>query len=381
MLFLDYSLPRISWYIFFMDAPFRYSRRHLIQYFNSNIVRKQTGIELLTPAQKAVHFTFAFLEVLPIVGLFVACVDRILFSTKRAVVAAYSNKDMQIASYMLEKIAPTYCKIFGPDAQKQASMQEAYILPRYADEMKALAHQTGMHYKDILVANTILDRLALCGGSIKATNADAYKVATNYFHSHGRGDSVHDAYKSFWRYDMLAASTDSSKNALKKIAMQETIASCVYDATSQKLLYAFGSDYSANRPYRCYSLKALLGKSHELTLIHNIDVPMGLLAPFTRLFVRPKTSQTHAFVSIGWLGLIGTYSGINEHGLIVAACSVPGQKPVQGRTPNQLLIRQILEEASNLQEATDLIKKTTPSSPMNLIIATSSSIIRVELAR
>lgn len=380
-MFLDYSLPRSSRYILFMDAPFRYSWRHLIQYFNSNIVRKQTGIELLTAKQKALHLALAFFEVLPILGIGVACIDWLIFSRKPRRVTDYSTRDIQAASLMLTKIAPVYCKIFGDDAQKQASLQEAYILPRYIEEMKELARKTGTHYKEVLVANTIVDRLSICGGSIKADNEATTKIATNYFHSQGRGHDVLDAYKSFRRYDTLAGASGNTKEALFKIALQETIASCFYDGKSQKLLYAFGSEYSANRTYRRYNLQPLLKKSHNASLAHNIDVPMGLLAPFTRLFAHPQTPKTHAFVSVGWLGLIGTYSGINEHGLFVAACSVPWQKQAQGRTPNHLLIRQILEEAKTIEEATKLIKNTTPSAPMNLIIATSSDIIRVELAR
>ena len=381
MILLDYTLPRSSRYMLFIDAPFRYSWRHLIQYFTSNIVRKQTGLELLTPTEKAVHFGLAFLEVLPVLGIAVALLDRLFFSKKRGIVTTYSKRDITTAGFLLEKIVPIYCKIFGGDAKKQALAQEPYILPRYIEEMKNLARITGTHFEDVLAANTILDRLTLFGGSIKAENSSATKIATNYFHSQGRDSSVADVYKSFWRFDKLSQAVVEGKKALLQVCMQETIASCIYDGTRQKLLWAFGSDNSANRPYKSYNLKKLFKTNHNVLLLQNIDFPMGLLAPFTRLFVREPTSL-YSFVSVGWLGIVGCYSGINEHGLAVAACSVPANtsKTKKG-TPVHLIIRQILEEAKTTEEAKVIIQKAIPASSMNLIIATEQTLIRIEFGR
>ncbi len=379
MLLLDYRLPRTSYYILFLDAPFRYSWRHLIQYFNARIIRKQTGVESLTKKERAIHFWLAFLEMVPFLGMAVAIIDRQLFYRNLKPLTTYSEVEKSIASYMLATYVPLYCKIFGNDAQKQTSKQERYILPRYLAEMKQVAHDTDTPFSQVLLANTILDRLTLFGGSIKATHGEATKVATSYFHSHGRGDDVFNPDKSFWRFDELQKSSHPPKKALSRVNMPHTIASCIYDGKNQCLYYSFGSDHAANRLYKRYNLKPLLKTPHDITLAHNIDFPMGLFAPFTRVFIHEKTAATNSFVSVGWLAILGTYFGINEHGLCLAACSVPGQTQVG--TPNHLLFRQILEEAASADEAQKIAKKANSASSMNLIIAAKDGLARVELGR
>lgn len=349
MLFLDYRLPRISRYLLFLDAPFRYSWRHLIQYFTSRIVYKKTQKELLTARERFIHFTIAFLEILPIIGILVALIDVALFSKR---------SDKAYTSFMFHNVLPIYSKIFGPDPK-----QESYILPRYIDEMKKIAHDSSVPYADVLRANTILDRLSLFGGSIIAQKGQACKIATNYFHSHGRGSDVADISKSFWRFDTLQ---QASIHDLARVNMHETIASCLYDG--KNIRYSFGADYSANRPYKTQKLP---WKPTDIRLAHNIDIPMNLLAPFTRITLHKN------FCSVGWLGIVGTYFGVNEHGLALAACSVPHFS--QDGTPNHLLFRQILEEARDGNEALKLVEKALPAVSMNLIVAAADGLYRVEI--
>ncbi|MCE5293586.1 MAG: C45 family peptidase [Chlamydiales bacterium] len=367
MLYLDYTLPRSSLYMLFIDMPFRYSWRHLIQYFNSRIIQKQIGIETLSKKERIWHFAFAFFEVLPVLGFLVAIIDRMLF---------FKKSSTQLASNLLETMVPLYCKVFGNDAVSQSQKQQAYILPRYMDEMKKLAHDTGYEFSDILLANTILDRVSLFGGSIKASCGDTKKVATSYFHSHGRGADVVDVDKSFWRFDTLQNTTASNKQALLAVNTRQTLASCIYDGKNSCLYYAIGSDHSANRCYHRYKLDIA---PNNITVLHNIDIPMGLLSPYTRLFTHEKTATTYGFVAIGWHGIVGCYFGINEHGLSVSGCSVPGKS--QPGVPNHLLIRQILEEAKTTLDAKKIIDIAKPSASMNLLIAASDGIVRIEVLR
>lgn len=321
---LDYSLPASSRYILFLDAPFRYSWRHLIQYFNSRIIDKRARIQLITEKERMMHFLLAFLEVLPLLGILVAICDRLLFYKKRAIVTQYGEQERVGVMFMVEKIVPLYSKVFGSDAKKEASLQEAYILPRYIQEMKAIAEKYHVPYGNILLANTILDRVNLFGGEIV---------------------------------------TENIKPSLLKDNKRDTIASCVYDEKNKCLLYAFGSDYAANRAHKTLPLEWL----HAPSIGQNITTPMGLLAPCTRLFIHKKTAHTYAYVSISWLGMIGTYSGINEHGLVVTATNVLSASKTG--TPCHLLIRQLLEEAKTIEEAKRLLTKSEPASSMNLLIA------------
>ncbi|MBS0634411.1 MAG: hypothetical protein JSR37_02995 [Verrucomicrobia bacterium] len=289
MLFLDYRLPKSSRYFLFLDAPFRYSWRHLIQYFTSRIVSKKTGLVLLTKKEQCIHFGIAFLEVLPVLGMAVVLLDFALFSKR-------SNK--AYAHHFFTRVLPIYSKLFGEEPK-----QEQYILPRYIDEMKRIAHDYDVPYSDVLRANCILDRLCIFGGGSANT--------------------------------------------------QETIASCFSDG--KKLRYSFASDFAANRPYK---KKKLPWKMPIFS--HNINMPMCLLAPFTRLYV-----DKHCCF-VGWLGLVGTYCGVNEHGVVLTATSVAGTS--KNGTPNHLLFRQILEEAKSGNEARNMAQKATVASSMNLTI-------------
>ncbi len=314
MFWIDYTLPRSSRYILFFDAPFRYAWRHLIQYFNDKIIRKKIGDGLLTASEKRLHFAFAFLEMLPILGLIVAVVDRILFYKKPKVIRHYSSDLAPIISYEMQKFLPLYMQLFGSDANVSALRQEHYILPRYIQEMKELSRLANVPYSRLLLFNTIVDRLPLIGGNEKSN--------------------------------------------------PQTIISLIFDGKKKRLLYAFGSDYAASRPYKKFNLKTFCKSCPEITYSCNIDIPMALLSPFTRLFLHEGSSATNAFISVGWLGLIGCYFGINSHGLLLSAkaCLLPSKDG----TPSHLLFRQVLEEAKSCAEAKQILDRAKKASQMQV---------------
>jgi len=313
MFWIDYTLPRSSRYMLFLDMPFRYSWRHLLAYFTSRIIHKKTGLEYLTANERTAHFIIAFFEVLPVLGMAVAIIDRMIFAKNLSPVATYSEEHKKLARFMIKNLVPVYAKIYGKE------FHTPYFLPRFDAEMKALANQLEVSYKEMALANCIFDRLALFG---------------------------------------------SAKNS------QETICSLKYDGKKKKLYYAFSSDHAAGRSHKCYKL---VSSGYQGTLEHNIAVPMSLLAPFMRLFVHEH------FVSIGLLGLVGCYGGINSHGLFIAASSIVVAS--KEGMPNQLLYRQILEEATSVKEAKCMLDKSHPSSSMKLILADAAEKICYDLNR
>ncbi len=318
MIVLDYTLPRSSRYLLYLDMPFRYSSRHLIAYFNNRIIRKKTGSDYLTKHEERIHFAIAFLEVLPVLGMCVAIIDRMFFAKSLAPVYNYSKEDSKLASFMIKKLVPVYAKIFG----KQIHMP--YFLPRYVEEMKTVAALTGTGFEEVAFANCLFDRMPLFGGS-------------------------------------------------KDKSTQETICAVKFDGKKKRLYYAFASHNAPDRLYKSFDLSWLLEKDCDEIFEHHIDVPMSLLAPFTRLFVH------ETFVCIGWLGLIGTYFGINKHGLILAASSIVVQS--KDGTPNQLFFRQILEEATDIKEAIGMLDKCTCSASMHVILASHGNKISYDLNR
>jgi hypothetical protein len=407
MFFIDYSLPWYSRYILFLDAPFRYSSRHLVLFFHNKSIHKHTRVSVLSYAESIAHFCIAFFEVIPILGLLVALIDWLLFKRPLREIVLESKNPFEAGKalvkacsdelqFIMHKILPIYKSIMvfrGKNPYEEAKKLERYIPERFIEEMKGIAKASGIAYDEILVANTIIDSLELFGCSICAMSKErssgkvCREYATNYFHSRGRGHTVIDVDRSFWRYDeMEAFNPDFDKRSLqemlRRVNYRDTINTIIFDVNRREIQLAIGSDYTANRRLCRFKAKKLFGDTLQIDgpfnalLARNLDWPMAIFAPLTRVFVR-RGHEHLATASIAWAGIIGAYSGMNEKGLSLAASIVPSS--TQEGIPCQLLFRKILEEAKSVQDALKIIDKSRPSSAMNLMIAAADGIVHAEL--
>ncbi len=110
----------------------------------------------------------------------------------------------------------------------------------------------------------------------------------------------------------------------------------------------------------------------------NLDFPaLGLLQNYNLLTVyHPENAQS--FVSIGWPGMIGTATAINEKGLAVAILlSFDGESDFQSQS-SLLTIRKIVQQATNLAEAEKILRDTPIAITYNFAIADQSGAIIVE---
>ena len=64
------------------------------------------------------------------------------------------------------------------------------------------------------------------------------------------------------------------------------------------------------------------------------------------------------FVSLGWAGLVGCVSGMNRAGVSVTVNGAPSRLPRDVATPTCLVAREVLQRAHNLEEATEIIRRS-----------------------
>lgn len=75
-----------------------------------------------------------------------------------------------------------------------------------------------------------------------------------------------------------------------------------------------------------------------------------------------------AFASVGWPGMVGVTSGMNEYGLSLACMEVPRPARMPTAMPYTLLYRMILERCRNVQDAIDLLARTPRQTANNLML-------------
>jgi isopenicillin-N N-acyltransferase like protein len=117
----------------------------------------------------------------------------------------------------------------------------------------------------------------------------------------------------------------------------------------------------------------------------NLDYPsLDYAHEFSLVTVYKPTGARHAFVSIGFPGLVGCLSGMNDAGLSVAVLEVfqvrLGKKRFDSTgMPYALCYRRILEECTTIDEARELLESMKRTTTTNLAVADRNGIAVFEI--
>ncbi|MBI3087352.1 MAG: hypothetical protein HYY91_00475 [Candidatus Omnitrophica bacterium] len=130
-----------------------------------------------------------------------------------------------------------------------------------------------------------------------------------------------------------------------------------------------------DRTYACSGL-AVWGKATtDGRLIHTRNLDWTIQADLQRhaavFVVRPAGKR--AFVSASWAGFIGVLTGINERGLSIGQIGAETEGLSYRGLPMVFLMRRVLEDGDNLDEAVQIITDSPRTVGVNYVIADATA--------
>ncbi|HEX8524075.1 MAG TPA: C45 family peptidase [Tepidisphaeraceae bacterium] len=100
----------------------------------------------------------------------------------------------------------------------------------------------------------------------------------------------------------------------------------------------------------------------------NLDWPGLDIADKASVLMVFHPKDKFAFASVGWPGMLGVLSGMNEHGLSLCNMEVTRGQRLPQAMPYILLYRTVLEQCKTVDEAIELLNKTPRQTANNLML-------------
>lgn len=117
------------------------------------------------------------------------------------------------------------------------------------------------------------------------------------------------------------------------------------------------------------TLPASASPDHVGRFGRNLDfTSLDIADKYTTLFIFHPHDGRYAFASVGWPGMVGVLSGMNEYGLSLANMEVTRSPRYPQAMPYTLLYRMVLEQCRTVDEAVALLKKTPIQTANNLML-------------
>ena len=103
----------------------------------------------------------------------------------------------------------------------------------------------------------------------------------------------------------------------------------------------------------------------------NLDFPSYNVAHKAALVTvyHPAARERHSFAAVGWPGMFGALSGMNDAGVCVATLVSFSEKGVQPGMPYAMMYRQALDRCATADEVVRLVKATPRTCANNLAVA------------
>lgn len=123
----------------------------------------------------------------------------------------------------------------------------------------------------------------------------------------------------------------------------------------------------------CTSFAANMGYTDSSMIIgRNFDFYINDAFAEDKIICFVKPDEGHEFAYITWASMIGVVSGMNNKGLTVTINAGKSDVPFRAATPISLLAREILQYATNIEEATEIAKKRKTFVAESLLIGSAS---------